>query len=134
MLGMLKRHEVEILLKAGHPKTEVARLSGVSLRSVKRIAGERAVVHVDDARERGKRKIGRPSTVANFRKQVMAILQETPDLASLEILRRVREAGYRGGKTVLSALVASPRLKPAEARGGFEGLLREFKKHDFWRV
>ncbi len=23
---MLKRHEVEILLKAGHPKTEVARL------------------------------------------------------------------------------------------------------------
>ena len=29
---MLKRHEVEILLKAGHPKTEVARLAGVSLR------------------------------------------------------------------------------------------------------
>jgi branched-subunit amino acid transport protein len=29
---MLKRHEVEILLKAGHAKTEVARLSGVSLR------------------------------------------------------------------------------------------------------
>jgi hypothetical protein len=29
MLGMLKRHEVEILLKAGHPKTEVARLAGV---------------------------------------------------------------------------------------------------------
>ena len=28
---MLKRHEVEILLKAGHPKTEVARLAGVSL-------------------------------------------------------------------------------------------------------
>ena len=34
MLGMLKRHEVTILLKAGHPKAEVARLSGVSLRSV----------------------------------------------------------------------------------------------------
>jgi hypothetical protein len=31
---MLKRHEVEILLKAGHAKTEVARLSGISLRSV----------------------------------------------------------------------------------------------------
>jgi hypothetical protein len=40
---MLKRHEVEILLKAGHAKTEVARLSGVSLRSVKRIAEERPV-------------------------------------------------------------------------------------------
>ncbi len=32
MLGMLKRHEVEILLKAGHRKTEVAGLTGVSLR------------------------------------------------------------------------------------------------------
>jgi hypothetical protein len=26
MLGMLKRHEVEILLKAGHAKTEVSAL------------------------------------------------------------------------------------------------------------
>jgi hypothetical protein len=51
---MIKRHEVEILLKAGHPKTEVARLSGVSLRSVKRIAEESPVMHVDDAAERGK--------------------------------------------------------------------------------
>jgi hypothetical protein len=58
---MLKRHEVEILLKAGHAKTEVARLSGVSLRSVKRIAEESPVGHVDDARERTQRQIGRPS-------------------------------------------------------------------------
>jgi hypothetical protein len=28
---MLKRHEVEILLKAGHRKTEVARLTGVTM-------------------------------------------------------------------------------------------------------
>jgi DNA invertase Pin-like site-specific DNA recombinase len=40
---MLKRHEVEILLKAGHPQTEVARLAGVSLCSVKRIAEEAPV-------------------------------------------------------------------------------------------
>src|ERR1700731_559471 len=40
MLGMLKRHEVEILLKAGHSKAEAARLAGVSLRSVNRIAKE----------------------------------------------------------------------------------------------
>jgi len=34
---MVKRHGVEILLTAGHPKTEVARLDGVSLCSAKRI-------------------------------------------------------------------------------------------------
>ena len=105
---MLKRHEVEILLKAGHPKTEVARLSGVSLRSVKRIAEENAVVHVDDAAERAQRQIGRPSTVTHFRKQVIEIVQETPDLASLEILRRVRESGYTGGKTALRKPIFEP--------------------------
>jgi hypothetical protein len=52
---------VEILLKAGHAKTEVARLSGVSLRSVQRIAEESPVGQVDDAKERAKRQIGRPS-------------------------------------------------------------------------
>src|SRR6516165_2761541 len=134
MWGMLKRHEVEVLLKAGHRKTEVARMSGVSLRSVKRIAEEEAVVHVDDEAGRNKRQIGRPSTVQNFRKQVLGILQETPDLASLEILRRVREAGYEGGKTALYDLVASLRPKPAKPLVRFEGLPGEFSQHDFGEV
>lgn len=131
---MLKRHEVEILLRAGHRKTEVARLTGVSLCSVKRIAQESPVAHVDDAAERSKRQIGRPSTVQNFRKQVVGILEETPDLASLEILRRVREAGYQGGKTVLYDLVASLRPKPAKPLVRFEGLPGEFSQHDFGEV
>ena len=134
MWGMLKRHEVEILLTAGHPKTEVARLSGVSLRSVNRIAEESPVVQVDDAAERSKRQIGRPSTVANFRKQVVGILEESPDLASLEILRRVREAGYAGGKTALYALVASLRPKLVKPLVRFEGLPGEFSQHDFGQV
>jgi hypothetical protein len=37
---MLKATEVEILLKAHHSKAEVARLAGVSLRSVNRIRPE----------------------------------------------------------------------------------------------
>jgi hypothetical protein len=37
---MLKRHEIEILLKAGHSKAQVARLAAVSLYSVNRIAAE----------------------------------------------------------------------------------------------
>ncbi len=134
MLGMLKRHEVEILLKAGHPKTEVARLSGVSLCSVKRIAEEAPVVHVDDARERVKRRIGRPSIVENFRKLVIEILEEKADLPSLEILRRVREAGYPGGKTALYALVASLRPKGVKPLVRFEGLPGEFSQHDFGQV
>jgi transposase len=134
MWAMLKRHEVEILLKAGHAKTEVARLSGVSLRSVKRIAEERPVEHVEDARERAKRQIGRPSTVTNFRKQVVEIVRETPDLASQEILRRVKESGYSGGKSALYALVASLRPKRVKPLVRFEGLPGEFSQHDFGQV
>jgi len=58
---MLKGHEVETLLKAGHLKAEVARLTGVSLHSVSRMAQEGPVVFIDDAAERAKRRIGRPS-------------------------------------------------------------------------
>src|ERR1700739_4771841 len=122
MWAMLTRHEVEILLKAGHAKTEVARLSGVSLRSVKRIADERPVEHVDDARERVQRQIGRPSTVTNFRKQVVEIVRETPDLASLEILRRVKGSGYAGGKTALYARVTSLRANRGRALERFTSL------------
>jgi transposase len=131
---MLKRHEVEILLKAGHPKTEAARLAGVSLRSVKRIAGEVPVIHVDDAAEREQRRIGRPSIVENFRKLILAILEETPQLPSLEVLRRVRATGYQGGKTALYALVASLRPKGVKPLVRFEGLPGEFSQHDFGQV
>ena len=64
---MLKRHEIKVLLKAGHSQAEVAKLSGASLRSVKRIAKEAGVEHVDDAAERRKRAIGRPSVVSSCR-------------------------------------------------------------------
>jgi hypothetical protein len=131
---MLKRHEVEILLKAGHSKAEVARLRGVSLCSVKRIAQEGPVVHVDDAAERAQRQVGRPSRVVNFRKPILAILQQEPDLASLEILRWARETGYEGGKTALYALVASLRPKSAKHLVRFEGLPEEFSQHDFGQI
>jgi hypothetical protein len=55
-----------------------------------------------------------------FRKPVLEILRQTPDLASLEILPRVREAGYQGGKTELCALVTSLRPKPAKPLIRFE--------------
>ena len=128
---MLKRHEIEILLKAGHPKTEVARLTGVSARSVHRIAEENPIVDINDAAERTERHIGRPSIVTDFRKLIVDILKEKADLPSREILRQVRVAGYHGGKTALYELVASLRPKSAKPVVRFEGLPGEFSQHDF---
>jgi hypothetical protein len=78
------------------PAVRLTEEAGVSLRSVNRIAEEFPVVHVDDAAEREKRRIGRPSIVEDFRKLVVKILEEKPDLPSLEILRRVRRSGLPG--------------------------------------
>jgi transposase len=49
-------------------------------------------------------------------------------------LRRVREAGYAGGKTALYALVASLRPRSAKPLVRFAGLPGEFSQHDFEQV
>jgi transposase len=130
----MKRHEVQVLLKAGLPLAEVARIAGVSFRTVQRIQREPAVVAVDDPAERGRRRIGRPSKADPFQKLVGELLAEEPELMSLEILRRARLAGYTGGKTALYDLVAAVRPTVARPMVRFEGLPGEFTQHDFGHV
>ena len=47
MLSMLKRHEIQVLAKAGHTREAIAKLAGVSRRSVDRVVHEPPVSHVD---------------------------------------------------------------------------------------
>src|SRR6266850_2449404 len=79
-------------------------------------------------------RIGRPSKVDDFRKFIVALLEEKPDLPSLEILQRIREAGCPGGKTALDALVVSLRPKEVNPLIRFESLPGEFSQHDFGQV
>jgi transposase len=134
MHEMMKRHEVQVLRRAGHSQAEVAALTGVSLRSVREIDGEPEVTNVDDAAERERRRIGRPSTVEQFRSLVAGVIAEEPELLSLEVLRRARLAGYAGGKSSLYALIASLRPKLVRPVVRFEGLPGEFSQHDFGHV
>lgn len=134
VLGMLKRHEVQVLLKAGHKQVEAARLAGVSVSSVKRIADEAAVSEVEDAAERAKRGIGRPSRVERLRGFVEGVLRESPQLPSHEVLRRAKLEGYTGGKSALYGLIASVRPKSVDLLVRFEGLPGEFSQHDFGQV
>lgn len=61
---MLKRHEIQVLRRAGHNASEVANLAGVSRRSVARVEAEVAVTHVDTAAEIERPGVGRPSTLS----------------------------------------------------------------------
>jgi transposase len=134
MIELLKRHEIQVLRRAGHKLREVAKLAGVSVRSVQRVEAEAAVSHVDTAAARVERKIGRPSKAEPFRGFVAEQLAKEPDLLSVELLRRARLDGYDGGKTALYELVHSIRPKPVRLMTRFEGLPGEFSQHDFGHV
>lgn len=134
MFTMLKRHEVQVLLRAGHAQEEVARLTGMSERSVRRIGREEPISHLDDGRAVKERRIGRPSKVDAWREFVEKLFAKEPDLKSNEILRRAKKEGYQGGKSALYELIRSVRPKKTYFGMRFEGVAGEFTQHDFGEV
>jgi transposase len=134
MLDMLKRHEIQVLRRAGHNASAVASLAGVSRRSVARVETEVAVTQVDTAAEIERRGIGRPSKAEPFRGLVLELLAAEPTLLSLELLRRAKLKGYPGSKSAFYTLVASLRPTPSRPVVRFEGLPGEFSQHDFGEV
>jgi len=57
-----------------------------------------------------RRGAGRPSTVVRYAPSIVEWLGEQPELSSADILRRIRLAGYRGGKSALYELVKRLRV------------------------
>ena len=86
MIEMLKRHEVQVLRRAGHTWKEIAALSGVSVRTVRRIAAETEITTIDNAAERARRQVGRPSKADAYRDVLVQALTEEPTLRSVELL------------------------------------------------
>src|ERR1700712_1121214 len=80
MLPLLKRHEIQVLLRAGHSQKDVATRTGASVDTVRRVKLEADVTKVDDVAERRERKIGRPSKASPFVARVTAWLTEEPEL------------------------------------------------------
>ena len=131
---MLKRHEIQVLRRAGHSQIEAAKLAGVSLGSVRRVEREPDVTQIDSGPERERRGIGRPAKAEPFRALVAQLLAQEPELLSVEILRRTKLAGYTGGKTALYDLVTALRPTTVRPLVRFEGLPGEFSQHDFGQV
>jgi transposase len=134
MIEMLKRHEIQVLRRAGHTWAEVAALTGVSVGTARRVAAEVAVETVDNAAERARRQIGRPSTAEAYRPVLVQALTEDAALRSVELLHRARQAGYTGGKSALYALAQTLRAHVVTPLVRFEGLAGEFSQHDFGEV
>jgi len=135
MLDMMKRYEVQVLRRAGHSREDVAARTGVSVSTIQRIDEEAPVAHVDTARSRRERRIGRPRKIEAWRAFVEATLANEPELMTLELLRRARIKGYTLSKSPFYALVSSLRpLTASQPLVRFEGLPGEFSQHDFGEV
>jgi transposase len=134
MIDMLKRHEIQVLRRAEHTWSEIAALSGVSEKTARRIAAENPVTTVDNAAERARRQVGRPSKAEAYREVLVQALTEDPGLRSVELLHRARQAGYTGGKSAVYALAQTLRVRTVTPLVRFEGLAGEFSQHDFGEV
>ncbi len=135
MIPVIKRHEVQVLLSAGHSHRKVAKLADVSKRTVTRIAQEPKIEGLDEMGVARDRRLGRPSRTGEFREVVEALLKEDPDLPTVEILHRLKLRGYQGGKSAVYELVKALRgPAPSRLMVRFEGLPGEFAQFDFGTV
>jgi transposase len=122
MIEMLKRHEIQVLRRAGHTWPQVAALTGVSVGTARRVAAEDAVTTVDNAAARAQRQIGRPSKAEAYRDVLVKALTEDPALRSVELLHRARVAGYVGGKSAVYALAQTLRVRSVAPLVRFDGV------------
>lgn len=134
MIDMVRRHEIQVLRKAGHTLEDVAKRVGVSRRVVQRVEAEGPVESFDTDGDRERRGAGRPSKAAAFRSLLVAELAKDPHVMALELLRRAKLAGYGGGKSALYELVKELRPEKPRPVVRFEGLPGEFSQHDFGQV
>jgi transposase len=125
----MTRHEIQVLRAAKIPEAAVATQTGVSIRSVRRIAQEAPVTAVQPVT-----KVGRPSIAAPWATRIETWLEEDRGLPGLELVRRAEEAGYRGGKSALYELIRRLRPVPVAPMVRFEGVAGEFSQHDFGQI
>ena len=108
MIGAMARHRVQVLGAAGKTLKQVVAEVGVSQSSVQRIEREPALETVADLEQAVRRGVGRPSVVEEWRERVAAVLAAEPALPTVEVLHRLREQHYAGGKTVSTVTQNSP--------------------------
>lgn len=131
---MVRRHEIQVLRRAGHSLVETAKQVGVSQSSVQRVEAEPPIDSFDTKAEVAKRGVGRPSKAEPFRSFLVSELAKQPDVMALELLRRARNEGYVGGKSAIYELVKELRPEKVRPIVRFEGLAGEFSQHDFGHV
>lgn len=125
----MKRHQVEVLHQAGLSVRLIAKKAGLARNTVRRILRGGSVPTVPL-----RVPLGRPALASPFETSCERLLRDSPDLPTVEILRRLRAEGYLGGKDPVYRLVRRLRRSVTPPIVRFEGLPGEFAQCDFGHV
>ena len=124
----MKRHEVQVLRKAGFSLRQLAKKAKVGLNTVLRLLEK--VPSTSNERPH----VGRPLVALRYADIARRILEETPDLPTVEVLRLIREKVYPGGKNPVYRLARQLRRIVTPPMVRFEGLCGEFSQNDFGSI
>jgi predicted DNA-binding transcriptional regulator AlpA len=116
MYTVMERYMVQHLKHAGLNAAKIEQITGMSESTIRRISQEAPITEPDESQFRKSRKLGRPSSVAAYTEQISAWLREERPvddgpMKSTEVLSRLRQMGYTGGKSAVFELVR--HLQPA---------------------
>ena len=128
----MKRLQIQTLAQSGElPVKEVAERTEVSESTVRRVCEEAPVQDPEATDAEHSRRMGRPSSLEQFRAEVERWLVEDSDVQSGVLLERLRHEGCTTKKSAVYEFIR--KLRPPRARGvvRFEGLAGEFAQHDF---
>ncbi len=131
-MSCLKIHH---LREAGMTQEAIAAAVGCCVRTVRTVLKQRRPSPAEVSAGAMARSVplGRPTALGDFRAEVDRLLAEDPRMATAEVLRRVRSAGYRGSNRTVyrAAAQARPTAVPSSPEVRFEGLPGEFAQFDF---
>ena len=125
MLDTLQRHAIQVLRRAGHTLDEISTLTAVGKRSGRRVSAK-PMISESGVGTPGARSIGRPSKAEAYRTRVIGWVTEDPALQSVQLLRRVKLAGYDGAKRARYELVPAKRPSTPRPVVRLEGLAGKF--------
>jgi transposase len=99
---------------------------------VERVSEEDRIEDPGTADALRRARLGRPSKVDPFREKIAEWLAADVRLKAVAVLQRLRDEGYRGGKSAVYDAVADLRAaQPVEGVVRFEAVAGEFSQHDF---
>ncbi len=140
MFDVMTRLKVHNMAEGGTSQADISTLTGVPVRSIQRIVVEPAPTReeVIAGAQAGRPRLGRPRKADDAMVERIRLLLADPrnaNINAMEVLRRARDWGFRGGRSQMTELVKQlrPKMKK-EPVVLFEGLPGEYAQFDFGQV